>query len=127
EVARQIIRSIGKIPDPQLRAADIKETCTLLEGDAEAIDTGLSKLLCIQKKDHFSKPVHGGPEGLLEDLLPQAKKEGLSSAKLLALSEKETLRLLINYGFEKLAEDLHVCDYLLQEVQDLEFSTPVYQ
>lgn len=127
EVTRQVIQSIGKIPDPLIRAAYIKETSKLLEVEEDVIHIELNKLLFKKKKDHFSKPVDGVPESPLEDLLPQAKKEGLSSAKLLALSEKETLRLLINYGFEKLAEDLHVCDYLLQEVQDLEFATPVYQ
>src|SRR5690554_6573197 len=49
------------------------------------------------------------------------------SANLMALAEKETLRLLINYGFEKISEELHVCDYLLLEINDLKFETPIYQ
>jgi DNA primase len=37
------------------------------------------------------------------------------------------MRLLVLYGFEKVSEDLSVCQYLLQETADLNFETPVFQ
>lgn len=125
EVIRQVVQSIAKIPDPLIRAAYIKESSKLLQIEEDVIHTELNKILLKKKKEQPSGVVE--QEMPVENFLPGEKREALSFAKILALSEKETLRLLINYGFEKISEDLHVCDYLLQEVQDLRFETPVYQ
>ncbi len=37
------------------------------------------------------------------------------------------MRLLINYGFEKVSEELRVCDYLIEETDELKFETPVFK
>lgn len=124
EVIRQVIESIAKIPDSLIRAAYTKESAKLLQLEEDIIHIELNKILLKKKKDQPSVEAEQAP---LENFLPVEKKEAFSSTKILALSERETLRLLINYGFEKISEDLHVCDYLLQEVQDLRFETPVYQ
>jgi DNA primase len=124
EVIRQVIESIAKIPDSLFRAAYTKESAKLLQLEEDIIHIELNKILLKKKKDQPSVEAEQAP---LENFLPVEKKEAFSSTKILALSERETLRLLINYGFEKISEDLHVCDYLLQEVQDLRFETPVYQ
>jgi DNA primase len=125
EVIRQVVQSIAKIPDPLIRAAYGKESSKLLQIEEDIIHTELNKILLKKKKQQ--PPVDAEQETPLESLLPGEKREAFSSAENLALSERETMRLLINYGFEKISEDLHVCDYLLQEVRDLQFGTPVYQ
>jgi len=125
EVIRQVVQSIAKIPDPLIRAAYTKESSKLLQIEEEIIHTELNKNLLKKKKKQPPKELEDDTP--LEHFLPGEKREVFSSAKIVAQSERETLRLLINYGFEKISEDLHVCDYLLQEVQDLQFETPVYQ
>ncbi len=58
--------------------------------------------------------------------MPEAKKT-VSAKDTLVLHEKEMLRLLVSYGFEKVSEELHVCEYLIQETGDLKFETPICQ
>jgi DNA primase len=46
----------------------------------------------------------------------------------LLLQEREMLRLLLNYGGQKLdVQDLHFCQYILSEIEEVSFQTPVYQ
>lgn len=126
DIIRQVVQSIAKIPDALIRASYTQASSKMLEIEEEIIHTELNKILL--KKTHEQR--RGAPEKVaetpFENFLPGEKKEGISSVKVLALMEKETLRLLINYGFEKISEELHVCDYLLQEINDLNFQTPIY-
>lgn len=126
DIVRQVVQSIAKIPDALIRNAYTKQSSTLLEIEEQIILAELNKILLKKRKDSTAKDPEPELEIPLETLLPGEKKGAFSSARILALSEKETLRLLISYGFEKISEDLHVCDYLLQEIQDLQFETPVY-
>ena len=127
DIIRQVVQSIAKIPDPLIRATYTKESARLLQIEEDLVHTELNKILLKKQKDQTNRPSASEPEAYLETLLPEGKKEGISAANLMALAEKETLRLLINYGFEKISEELHVCDYLLLEITDLKFETPVYQ
>ncbi|MEX2591905.1 MAG: DNA primase [Anditalea sp.] len=125
-VIRQVVQSIAKIPDPITRAVYAKESAKLLQIEEDIVHAELNKILLKSRKDNPFKQPEQAPETPVENFLPEVKKEGASSAKILASLEKEMLRLLINFGFEKISEELHVCDYLLQEISDLKFETPVY-
>ena len=127
DVVRQVVQSIAKIPDPITRAVYTKESAKLLQLEEDIVHTELNKTLLKVRKDATNKPEGRIADTPVEAFFPERKKEGISSAKVLALLEKEMLRLLINYGFEKITEDLHVCDYLLQEITELKFETPIYQ
>ncbi|WP_316929010.1 hypothetical protein [Nitritalea halalkaliphila] len=61
-----------------------------------------------------------------ETFLPVAPEQ-ISPARVLEVQEQEMLRLLVNYGFEAVSEDLNVCDYLLREVADVQFKVPLHQ
>jgi DNA primase len=42
------------------------------------------------------------------------------------LQEKESIRLLINYGLNKIEDEHHLYEFLLKELEDVEFQTPIY-
>lgn len=127
EVIREVIQSIGKIPDPIIRSVYAKEAATLLEVEEDVIHTELNKSLLKTQKDQFTQQqAPQVPETGFEEFL--ATEEKTSFSDILKVQEREMVRLLINYGWETLdQEDLHLCDYLLAETQDLEFETPVYE
>lgn len=127
EVIREVIQSIGKIPDPIIRSVYAKEAATLLEVEEDVIHTELNKSLLKTQKDHYNQQQDPHiPETGFEDFLPTEEKTSFSD--ILKVQEREMVRLLINYGWETLdQEELHLCDYLLAETQDLEFETPVYE
>jgi DNA primase len=127
EVIREVIQSIGKIPDPIIRSVYAKEASSLLEIEEVIIHTELNKALLKNQKEQFSKAKEEAEaEEKLEELIPA--KIQISLTETLRIQEQETIRLLINYGWQKLDhEELHLSEYLLKETEELEFETPVYQ
>jgi DNA primase len=126
DVVRQVVQSIAKIPDPIIRTVYTKESARLLQLEEDIVQTELNKILLKVRKDYRFTQSGTPQETPFETLIPEGKIGGISSTKIRASLEKEMLRLLINYGFEKITEELHVCDYLLQEIHELRFETPVY-
>ncbi len=129
DIVRQVVQSVSKIPDPLIRTEYVKESARLLDVEEGIVMTELNKLLLKSQKDAYFKKKeqdNADPPTPVENFLPEGKKEGISK-QALALQEREMLRLLVNYGFEKVSEELHVCEYLFQETNDLKFETPVNQ
>ncbi|MBN7815899.1 DNA primase [Algoriphagus pacificus] len=127
EVIREVIQSIGKIPDPIIRSVYAKEASTLLEVEEDVIHTELNKSLIKTQKDQYQKqqefPTQESP---FEEFLPTEEKSSFS--EILKVQEREMVRLLLNYGWEMLdQEELHLCDYLLSETEELKFETPVFE
>ena len=131
DTVRQVVQSVAKIPDPITRAVYVKESARLLQMEEEIVLAELNKILLKGQKDSYFKgkgqqePV-APPETPFETFLPEEKPK-ISSRDAVAIQEREMLRLLVTYGFEKVSEDLHVCEYLIQETGELEFETPVYR
>ncbi|MFN3997329.1 DNA primase [Algoriphagus sp.] len=127
EVIREIVQSIGKIPDPIIRSVYAKEASGLLQIEEEIIHAELNKSLIKSQKDHFQKvKEEAEAEEKLEELIPTQTQ--ISVEDTLRIQEKETIRLLLNYGWQKIDdEELHLCQYLMTETADIEFQTPIYQ
>lgn len=128
DLIKQIVQSISKIPDPVIRSVYIRQSANLLEIDEEIIQAELNKIYLKGQKDQHFKEQRQESEAatFVEDLLP-VTEEPTSVSKILELQEREMLRLLVSYGFEMVSDDLHVCQYLLQETDELVFETPVYK
>ena len=64
----------------------------------------------------------------MEELIP-TKEQALSVDDLLSIQERETIRLLLIYGVEKLGDEegTNLSDYLLSETKGIDFQTPLYQ
>lgn len=128
ELIREVVQSIGKIPDPIIRSVYAKEASGLLSIEEEIIHSELNKALLKVQKDQFQRAKQEAEdEQKLEELLPIAPVE-LSMDEALLIQEKEMVRILINYGWEKLDQDgLHLGQYLLDETEEIEFHTPIYR
>lgn len=126
-IIREVVQSIGKIPDPIIRSVYAKEASGLLGIEEEILHAELNKILIKTQKDQFERAKEEKAiEESIEDLLPLPVEVGTED-HLLA-QERETMRLLLNYGGQKLDEqELHFCQYILAEIADVSFQTPVYQ
>lgn len=126
-IIREVVQSIGKIPDPIIRSVYAKEASGLLGIEEEILHAELNKILIKTQKDQFErakeeKAVEESIDELLTLPLKQEAEDHLLS------QEREMMRLLINYGGQKLDEqDLHFCQYILTEIAEVSFQTPVYQ
>lgn len=127
ETVRQIVQSIAKIPDPILQNFYVKEASLLMELEEDLILMELNKVL-LKSRDRDTASQQDAPAPFPEDLLPIAPIDTKQSTqKQLMSQEREVLRLLINYGVEKIGEELHVCEYLIEETSELQFETPVFK
>jgi DNA primase len=127
ELVKQVIQSLSKIPDPIIRSVFVKKSSSLLEMDEDILVTELNKILLKTQKDQYFREQRAEEEQTtaLETLLPSPKEE-VSNLRLIEQQEREMLRLLVNYGFEMVSEELSVCEYLLQETEELTFETPLF-
>jgi DNA primase len=114
EVIREVVLSIGKIPDPIIRSVYAKEASNLLEIEEGIIHAELNKSILKTQKEFYSKQ-------------KQELEAEEAIQEILRIQEREMVRILITYGTQKLAEqEISLSNYLLAETEDLEFSTPVY-
>jgi len=62
------------------------------------------------------------------DLLLDLEEAGVSPAKpsLITLQERESVRLLLSYGHRNIEEEYHLCQYMLEELEGIKFTHPVY-
>jgi DNA primase len=126
EVIREVVQSIGKIPDPIIRSVYTKEASVLLGIEEDIILAELNKSVLKSQKETFNKHKEdAAAEEALEELIPT--KIQVSITEVLRIQEREMVRLLINYGWQQIGEEgMHLCQYLLSETQELQFETPVY-
>ncbi|WP_017732555.1 DNA primase [Nafulsella turpanensis] len=126
ETVKEVVASIAKIPDPIERAVYLKECSSLLQISEELLVKELNQL-------HRKKLAK---EAGVKQLSPPPEEETPSRPVLekattvdesLQLQERESIRLLLNYGFSQIEENFQLHDYLLQEIEELEFQTPIYK
>ena len=125
ESIKEIVTSIALIPDPVKRSVYIQETSNLLKISESVLLTELNKIR-IQEKHKNEKEVLRNQE----DATPSVDSTAESPPKIDAQSmvyyqERETIRLLLNYADNKL-EDQSVSDFLIHELEDVEFVNPVF-
>lgn len=127
ELIKQVVQSLSKIPDPIIRTVYIRQSAKLLEIDEEIVQIELNKILLKVQKDQYFRDQREqeSSDTSFEEFLPTLE-EPINYSSQLEAQEREMMRMLVNYGFEMVSEELSVCEYLLQETHDLTFETPVF-
>ncbi|MDP4656048.1 MAG: DNA primase [Algoriphagus sp.] len=126
-IIREVVQSIGKIPDPIIRSVYAKEASNLLAIEEEIIHAELNKILLKTQKEQFERAKE---EKAIEESIDElvAAPEEIPSEGTILLQERETMRLLINYGSIRLdAQEVHFSQYVMEEIKEIAFQTPIYQ
>ena len=122
-VIKDIITSIARIPDSIKRSVYIKQASQALEIEEQTLYAELNKITLGQrKKDFYKEKQKEEPFQPEEKSLP----DGLTIDDQILIQEKESIRLLLYYGFSDVDEQ-KLCNYLFQELHDVSFSQPVYK
>ena len=132
DTVKEVVASIAKIPDPIERAVYLKECSSLLGIQEELLIKELNKLHSKKLSQDGGGRVAGPPDQYPPPqeeypAQPAVRGQELVMEESLRLQERESIRLLLNYGFNKIEEDYQLHDYLLSEIEGIEFHTPVYQ
>jgi len=127
EVIREIVQSIAKIPDPIKRSVYLQQCSTLLSIDESVLITQMNKVLLSQKKEKQKRQIEEeSGEEVTQDAGLEEKEEKIYNQDSLAQQERESIRLLLNYGLNQLENESSICQHLLEELHEIEFSTPAY-
>ncbi len=126
ESIKEILSSIAKIPDGLKRAVYIKDTSRLLEMEESVLWSELNKLI-IKDQRSQRKPEMPEPPPFDYSEEPVAEDKPVAHEELIALHEREFIRLLIKYGSHADEEEQPMHEVARQELEDVEFITPVYR
>lgn len=123
EAIREVVTSIIKIPDIIKRNLFFKE-CSQMFGIEEAvlIREGNKILLKENKKNQSPEKQPDLPLEQAKDFLEEKSIE----YNALYYQEQESIRLLLCYANYPVAEDKVFAQYLLQEIEEINFETPVF-
>jgi DNA primase len=103
----------------------------MLEMDENLLYAELNKVILERKrKENRSQEKDQPPPPDSAEYLPQeAVQELLEQVdpdKVISLQEKESVRLLLNYSLNEIEQEFRLYEFMLQELEEIEFITPVY-
>ncbi|MBL0743764.1 DNA primase [Chryseolinea lacunae] len=125
EAIRDIVTSISLIPDPIKRSVYIQETSQLLRMPENVLLTEMNKIVIGDKRkkdqDRAREDLHIPPDEPDVEVTAPTK---LDVAGMVQLQERESMRLLLNYA-ENHYDEQRLVDFMLAELEDVEFTNPV--
>ena len=127
KVIGEVLYSIAKIKDPVKRSLYIKEYSQMLGIPEAALISEHNKIqITNNKKQAPPLPRTKDDTSDTDEYFPEIHK---STAQVIELQERESIRLLLNYGNQKIAEldDIYLIQYLLRELEKIEFIQPTYK
>ncbi len=129
EVIRDIVNSISKIDDAIKRSLYIKECSDLLDISESVLIMEQNKLLIDRNKQKNKPSFDPEPESFVMPIEDE-QVENLDINRIIIHQEKESIRVLLNYGQEKIypseEESKTLLDYFLTEAEEIHFIHPVY-
>ncbi|MBC7450776.1 MAG: DNA primase [Cytophagales bacterium] len=131
EVIRDIVDSISKVPDAIKRAVFFRECSKLLEIDEQILITEYNKKALQKDRQEISKRENDRTAAVsLQDIpeieLPDDIIKLSFEEEALRLHERDMMRYLLNYASSTMENEVPLSDYLITELQDVEFKNPAY-
>ena len=126
EAIREIVASIGVIPDPIKRSVYIQETSQLLKISEAVLFTELNKLLIQERNKKTQERVRDEVKQPVDPIFESTQVSKTDTASMIQMQERETIRLLLNYA-ESQYEEQRLLDFMLTELEDVEFTNPVFK
>ncbi|MBY0433453.1 MAG: DNA primase [Cyclobacteriaceae bacterium] len=129
ESIKEIISSIALIPDPVKRSVYLQETSQQLKIAEAVLITELNKMLVQERKKKERDRLQPAQQEERIDHLVESQATAvtpLDVKDMVYYQERETVRLLLNYADHSL-EEQKLSDFLLHELEDVEFANPVFR
>lgn len=126
EAIREVVSSVAVIPDPIKRSVYVQETANLLKISESVLFTELNKLLIRERDKSKQERLREELKEPVENVVDVAAPPKTDVASMVQAQERETVRLLLNYA-ESQYEDQRLKDFILTELEDVEFSDPIYR
>jgi DNA primase len=140
-VITEMVQSIVKIPDPIARQVFYTQCAQVLKINEELLIEEGNRILIKgkQEADKFSRRQQEQAQrtheleqqalGELGAVEPDAGEYAIvvdPFTRIIEISERESMRIIISHGAKAMMDDLKVADIYKEEYQDAEFITPIY-
>ncbi|RNI31697.1 DNA primase [Rufibacter latericius] len=148
DAIREMVVSIAKIPDAIKRSVFLKQ-CSILFGiDEQVLISEYNKIHLTEQKNarsQQSQPSYGSAPasyapGSFEEMAAEAEAAAAAEAAmyededqqetgqndLLRTREREVIRWILNFADKEIEEGLTTSQFILSELEDVEFRTPIY-
>jgi DNA primase len=126
ESIKEIVTSIALIPDPVKRSVYIQETSNLLKMSEQVLLSELNKILIQERRKNEKEKLREQDEGsIAADTTVEVAPTRIDTQNMVYYQERETIRLLLNYADNQL-ESQRLSDFLVHELEDVEFANPVF-
>ena len=127
ESIKEIVTSIAQIPDPVKRSVYIQETSSLLKIQESVLLSELNKILINDKRKTEKDKFRQGEETQIPvEPIAEVAPAKVDTQTMVERQEQETIRLLLNYADQSVDEQ-SLSDFVLRELDDVEFLNPVYR
>lgn len=128
ESIKEIVTSVALIPDPVKRSVYIQETSHLLKIAEAVLLTELNKILIQERrkneKEKLREQIEEAEQATpVEDIGAPPR---LDIQTVVQFQERETIRLLLNFA-DQAVEEQSLSDFLLHELEEVEFTNPVFK
>ncbi|MFZ6013612.1 MAG: DNA primase [Bacteroidota bacterium] len=124
EAIREIVTSISLIPDPIKRSVYLQETSNLLKISEAVLFTELNKILINERNKKTQERIREEIKQPVEPIVDIGAVPKTDISSLIQTQEREAIRLLLNYA-ESHYEEHRLIDFLLAELEEVEFTNPV--
>ena len=125
---KDVVGSISQMPDQVKRTVYLQEASNILQIEERVLIGEMNKVLRQTSKSRATSAEYVPPPK--EDVAPQQKTDATSGAydldNLITFQERESIRLLLQYGFSELDEGKRLHQYLFSEFEDIVFKDPVH-
>jgi DNA primase len=135
EAIREIIASIAIIPDPIKRSLYMREAGKMLDVPENILIAELNKILIQERRKQEEAQERLADEAIAQlgtamAPLQDFRFSELDASYLQQLQERETIRLLLNYAEMRYEDDSgqhRLREFIVQELEEVEFTHPVYR
>lgn len=126
EAIRDIVTSISIIPDPIKRSVYLQETAQLLKISEAVLLTEMNKIVIGERRKKDQERPRGEEKipAAVADVEPATSR--LDVTGMVQKQERESIRLLLNYA-ENDYDDQRLVDFMLAELEDVQFTNPIYK
>ncbi|GAB5527521.1 MAG: DNA primase [Roseivirga sp.] len=126
QVIRDVIASIALIPDGIKRSVYIQSCAHQLEIEEQVLLSELNKLLITKQQKENQQRFRENEQPEAANYPPEPVQEEVKETHYASYYvERETLRMLVNYGPDPFDEEVSIAQFIVDETGDIEFQDPL--
>ena len=126
ESIKDIVSSIAQIPDLVKRMVYVKEASNILQMEERILVGEMNKVLLSAQKTSLTQQEYEIGKEQITETAPTQKESEWDINSIIAYQERESIRLLLKYGFNELLEGKILHQYIFDELDDVSFQNKVY-